>query len=151
MKIANADKLIHHFENTVDVKLFTVPEIVTIIKNFSVETKSDTLIIAGDPEKQCEKAKQITDYYLDLLFGKKKPGIDNKLLSEKQISDVRDEVKMTTLVTLSDGWGHVREAYYDKGRQLVFTEWTSVKELESGYININERKELSDSEVHKDD
>ena len=52
--------------------------------------------------------------------------------------------EMTTLVTLSDGYDHVREAYYDKGRQLVFTEWTSVKELDSRYININERKELSD-------
>lgn len=53
---------------------------------------------------------------------------------------------MTILVTLSDGYGHVREAYYDKGRQLVFTEYFSVKDLESSYININERKELSDNE-----
>lgn len=87
MKIANADKLIHHFENTVDVKLFTVPEIVTIINSFSVDTKSDTLIIAGDPEKRCEKVKQVTADDLDLLFGRKKPGIDNKLLSEEQSND----------------------------------------------------------------
>lgn len=87
MKIANADKLIHHFEHTVMVKNFSVPEIVTIIESFSVEIKSDTVIIVGDPEKRCEKAKQITDDYLDLLFGKKKPGIDNKLLSEEQISE----------------------------------------------------------------
>lgn len=55
--------------------------------------------------------------------------------------------KVTTLVTLSDGWDHVREAYYDKGRQLVFTECISVKDLDSRDIHINERKELSDSEV----
>lgn len=87
MKIANADKLIHHFEHTVMVKTFTVPEIVTIIESFSVETKSDTLIIAGDPEKQCEKVKQVTAEDLDLLFGRKKPGIDNKLSSEEQSNE----------------------------------------------------------------
>lgn len=54
--------------------------------------------------------------------------------------------EMTTLVTLSDGYGHVREAYYDKVRQLVFTECFSVKDLNSRYININERKELNDNE-----
>lgn len=36
MKIANADKLKKHFENVVDVKLFTVPEICTIIDRFSM-------------------------------------------------------------------------------------------------------------------
>lgn len=45
MKIANADKLIHHFENVVDVKLFTVPEIITIINTFSVEIKEDSQVI----------------------------------------------------------------------------------------------------------
>ena len=64
MKITNADKLIHHFENTVDVKLFTVPEIVTIIKSFSVEIPEGTQ-----------------------LFENQKPGIDNKLLSEEQIKE----------------------------------------------------------------
>lgn len=37
MKIANADKLIKHFENVVDVKLFTPAQIITIIENFTVE------------------------------------------------------------------------------------------------------------------
>lgn len=37
MKIANADKLKHHFEHVVMVKLFTVPEILTIIDTFSRE------------------------------------------------------------------------------------------------------------------
>ena len=90
MKIANADKLIHHFEHTVMVKNFTVPEIVTIIKNFSVETKSDTVIIVGDPEKPCKKAEEITFDNLKQLFEKQKPGIDNKLLSEEQISEGHD-------------------------------------------------------------
>ena len=87
MKIANADKLIHHFENVVDVKLFTVPQILTLIDSFSVETKSDTVIVIGDPEKPCEKTEQITLDNLKLLFEKQKPGIDNKLLSEEQISE----------------------------------------------------------------
>ena len=87
MKIANADKLIHHFEHTVMVKTFTVPEIVTIIKSFSIETKSDTVIIVADPENPCEKAEQLTIDNLKLLFGKQKPGIDNTPLSEEQISE----------------------------------------------------------------
>ena len=37
MKIANADKLKKHFESVVDVKLFTVPNILTIIETFSSE------------------------------------------------------------------------------------------------------------------
>lgn len=36
MKIANADKLKEHFEHVVMVKLFTVPEILTIIDRFSM-------------------------------------------------------------------------------------------------------------------
>jgi len=77
MKIANADKLIHHFENTVDVKLFTVPEIVTIIKSFSVDINEDNQI----------KVFQTLTH----LFGFKKPGIDNKLLSEEQISEGHED------------------------------------------------------------
>ena len=82
MKITNADKLIHHFENTVDVKLFTVPEIVTIIKSFSVEIPEGTELII--PRK---KAQDITLDNLKLLFEKQKPGIDNKLLSEEHIKE----------------------------------------------------------------
>ena len=45
MKIANADKLIHHFEHVVMVKNFTVPEILTIIDTFSVEINEDSKIV----------------------------------------------------------------------------------------------------------
>ena len=45
MKIANADKLIKHFENVVDVHLFTVPEIITIIETFSLEIPKETKMI----------------------------------------------------------------------------------------------------------
>ena len=44
MKIANADKLKKHFENVVDVKLFTVPEICTIIDTFSSEVDENDII-----------------------------------------------------------------------------------------------------------
>lgn len=45
MKIANADKLIHHFENVVDVKLFTPAQICTIIDTFSVEINEDSNVV----------------------------------------------------------------------------------------------------------
>lgn len=82
MKIANADKLIHHFEHTVLVKNFTVPEIVTIIKNFSIEIPQGAMLVM--PEK---KSREMILENLK-LFEKQKPGIDNKLLSEEQISEV---------------------------------------------------------------
>ena len=84
MKIANTDRLIHHFESCVDVKLFTVPEIVTIIKSFSVEIPEGTQLIM--PSK---KTLYMTLDNLKLLFEKQKPGIDNKLLSEEQIKEGR--------------------------------------------------------------
>lgn len=37
MKIANADKLKKHFESVVDVHLFTVPTIQTIINTFTID------------------------------------------------------------------------------------------------------------------
>lgn len=92
MKIANADKLIHHFENTVDVKLFTVPEIVTIIKSFSVDINEDNQIKVYNT--------------LTKLFGFK-PGVTQKVskvggdnwlseviestLSEEQISEGHED------------------------------------------------------------
>ena len=45
MRIANADKLKDHFEHVVMVKLFTVPEILTIIDTFSVEINEDSKIV----------------------------------------------------------------------------------------------------------
>ena len=45
MKIANADRLKHHFENLVDVKLFTPAQILTIIDTFSVEIPEGTAIV----------------------------------------------------------------------------------------------------------
>lgn len=106
-------------------------------------------IIENEPPvpQDCSDCKRYDSPYFEVKFDKEQM----QELVDKAKAEVLSSIEMTTLVTLSDGWGHVREAYYDKGRQLVFTEWTSVKELESGYININERKELSDSEVHKDD
>ena len=86
MKIANADKLIHHFENVADVHLFTVPEIVTIVKSFCVEIPEGAMLIM--PEK---KAREMTLDNLKQLFEKQKPGIDNKLLSEEHISEVHED------------------------------------------------------------
>ena len=44
MRIANADKLKDHFEHVVMVKLFTVPEILTIIDTFSKTVPEDDTI-----------------------------------------------------------------------------------------------------------
>ena len=84
MKIADSNRLIQHFENVVDVKLFTVPEIVTIVKSFSVEIPEETELIMPR-----EKAQDMILDNLKLLFEKQKPGIDNKLLSEEQIKEGR--------------------------------------------------------------
>ncbi len=45
MRIVNADRLKHHFENVVDVKLFTPAMICTIIDTLSVEIPDGTEII----------------------------------------------------------------------------------------------------------
>ena len=45
MKIADADKLKKHFETVVDVHLFTVPEILTIIDTFSIEIPEEPVTV----------------------------------------------------------------------------------------------------------
>lgn len=89
MKIANADKLIHHFENVVDVKLFTVPEIVTIIKTFSIEVPEDEAITIHPHTWSKQLVMTFNSFLKDLFKGK--PGIDNKLLSEEQISEGHED------------------------------------------------------------
>ena len=84
MKIANADKLIHHFEHTVMVKNFTVPEIVTIINSFSIDIPEKSEVIAVMPKSD---AKGMVYDYLAKIFDQKKPGIPEKPLSEEQISE----------------------------------------------------------------
>ena len=86
MKIANADKLIHHFENTVDVKLFTVPEIVTIINTFSIEFPEDARVIMPR-----HMGQQMVYDNMAKLMNIIKPGISNKLLSEEQISEGHED------------------------------------------------------------
>ena len=66
MKIANADKLKQHFENVVDVKLFTVPNILTIIDTFSLEFREgdkytfrkegDDIIVTNLSEQERQQA-----------------------------------------------------------------------------------------------
>ena len=43
MKIVRVDKLKHHFEHVVDVKLFTVPNILMIIETFTEEVPDDLI------------------------------------------------------------------------------------------------------------
>lgn len=45
MLIADADRLKKHFENVVDVHLFTVPEILTIIDTFSIEIPEESITV----------------------------------------------------------------------------------------------------------
>lgn len=52
MRIANADKLKEHFEHVVMVKLFTVPEITTIINTFSAEIpEGDKVVFHYDEDE----------------------------------------------------------------------------------------------------
>lgn len=53
MKIANADKLKHHFENVVDVKLFTPAQIITIIDTFSSEVPDNVVTIEMSAPRNC--------------------------------------------------------------------------------------------------
>ena len=49
MLIANANRLIHHFETVVDVKLFTPAEIITIIETCSCEIpEGDKLVFSRE-------------------------------------------------------------------------------------------------------
>lgn len=45
MLITNGDRLKHHFQTTIAVKLFTVPEILTIINTFSVDIPKETEMV----------------------------------------------------------------------------------------------------------
>ena len=85
MKIANADKLKQHFENVVDVKLFTVPNILTIIDTFSSEIEEgheykfhkdgDDIIVMEDLNK---KDGQWLYPYADHVIGGRKVGKSTK-------------------------------------------------------------------------
>lgn len=57
MNIANSDKLIHHFQHVVDVKLFTPAQIITIIENFSTEIEDGA--IKREDIKKCKINEEI--------------------------------------------------------------------------------------------
>lgn len=99
MKIANADKLIHHFENVVDVKLFTVPEIVTIINSFSLDIPDGAQIVMPR-----HLGQQMVYDNMAKIMNINKPGVTQKVggdnwlseviestLSEEQISEVNED------------------------------------------------------------
>lgn len=50
MKIVRADKIKHHFENVVDVKLFTPAEICTIIDTFTEEVPIKEMDLRPQPK-----------------------------------------------------------------------------------------------------
>lgn len=86
MKIADADRLIKHFEGVVDVKLFTVPEIITIINSFSIDIPKEARIIMP------RRVGQIMVYDIISKIMKFKPGIPEKEpLSEEHISEVHED------------------------------------------------------------
>ena len=63
MKITNADRLKHHFENLVDVKLFTAAQICTIIDTFSVTIPEGTKLAMT----RSEGRKMVKENLEDLL------------------------------------------------------------------------------------
>lgn len=73
MKIANADKLKHHFEHVVMVKHFTVPEILTIINTFSVEIPEGHELIFHQEGNEIIITDLNEKRKLDSIFGGTKP------------------------------------------------------------------------------
>ena len=65
MLITNGDRLKHHFENVVDVKLFTVPEILTIIDTFSIDIPEDAKLVMPrhlGRKMVCDNIERIMDF-----------------------------------------------------------------------------------------
>ena len=73
MKIANADKLKKHFENVVDVKLFTVPEICTISDRFSGEIPEDEELVFHQVGNEITVTNLVEKRKLDNIFGGTRP------------------------------------------------------------------------------
>ena len=73
MRIANADKLIHHFEHTVMVKNFSAPEIVTIIKRFSGEVDEGKPYVFHKEGDEIIVTDCIEKWNLDNIFGGTQP------------------------------------------------------------------------------
>ena len=86
MKIANADKLIHHFKTVVDVHLFTPAEIITIIDTFSAEvTEGRKYVFSydydGTPIVTDLDAKQSEEELLGIASEERKEGYWNEIQS----------------------------------------------------------------------
>ena len=91
MKIANAEKLKEHFENVVDVHLFTVPEILTIIETFTREIPDGAV------------ARE------DIRAGKFRP---------ETIKMLTRETGKTMLVLYETGWNDALDAVADKAPDI---------------------------------
>ena len=92
MRIADADGLIKHFENVVDVKFFTPANVITIIKTFSGEVEEGShyqfrnednkIIVTEVPEKEGEWLFP----FEDTIIGKRKVGKSFKECSNCHMS-----------------------------------------------------------------
>jgi len=91
MKIANADRLIHHFETVVDVHLFTVPEIITIIETFTREIPDGAV------------ARE------DIRAGKYRP---------ESIKMLMRETGKTMIAIYETGWNDALDAVADKAPDI---------------------------------
>ena len=69
MKIANADKLIKHFENVIDVKLFTPAQIITLINRFSAEIPENTELVFTKEDDEILIHNLDEKRKLETLFG----------------------------------------------------------------------------------
>ena len=73
MRIANADKLKQHFENVVDVKLFTPAQICTIIDRFSGEIPEGQELVFNRDGDEIYITNLDEKRKLDSIFGGTKP------------------------------------------------------------------------------
>lgn len=94
MRIADADGLIKHFENVVDVKLFTPAQIITIIDTFSSEVDENDLIsrkemlekFRSDCCGECDSCPRQTEAFSCELLEEAPAVFENEALTSRWIA-----------------------------------------------------------------
>ena len=80
MLITNGDRLKHHFQNTKAVKLFTVPEILTIIDTFSIDIPEDAKLVMPrhlGRKMVCDNIERIMSFKTTKICEAESEGHDN--------------------------------------------------------------------------
>lgn len=114
MKLANADKLKYHFEHVVMVKLFTVPEILTIIDTFTLDFREGDKFVFHTDEDGTQIVTNLSEKErLENMFGSEandwipieyRPGTEEEYGDYSRFGNCpRDEFKVYTNTMPEDG------------------------------------------------